>query len=253
MRNIFITSIRIALTVLAAGWFCHCNCLTRPNCDVGKNDSRIFIEAIINDVERNTPWKRSKPSNDEIESPTVVQHRLLGLEFDKNMESPNDLLIRARKGDKVAMAKLESYIMQHDPTWTYRFEVQRMLALLRGIDGIARYYTKTKNQQRLFKDRRLIERSIRDIEHEALHGNWIYAIALYQFCGSLSQMGERLPWGDNQALSAKWLEKIYQLKGRDVFVSVVKNEAKRMGFSQNKFLDGTFYPHTPCDWAPAGM
>ncbi len=130
----------------------------------------------------------------------------------------------------------------------------RMLGSHRGIKGIARYYAFTKMTWRLKEERIIIERAIREMEGEVEKGCWLYALALYQFCGSLSETGKCLPWGDNRGLSAKWLEIVYYDKGGEVLRNVVKNEAARLGHSsvaRRMLSEGkVYYPHTPDGWKP---
>lgn len=211
------------------------------------NNSLVFEKCMMNDVKKNKPWVRPKPSHEDISrGPLIVSKND---EFQKGIDDPRKLLVRAREGDNQAMAKLQDYVSyERNPDRAVRLEFERMSALGQGIDGIARYYAENKGNSRMSKDCRLIEQSLRHMESEALGGNWVYAVALYQFLGSLNQRAEHLPWGGNDELSAKWLELIHKLAGKQTFDAVVTTEAARMGQSRN--LNGTFFPHAPEGWKP---
>lgn len=195
---------------------------------------------MMHDIKKNQPWKRDVLGHDEAGGGAAVIPE--DEEFRLGIDDPQKLLILARKGDYQALRKLENYVQQQsNPDRTVRLESGRLLALVRGIDGIARYYG--NHEQSTREDRRLIERALRRMEDKAIEGNWIYAVALYQFLGSLNEQSDkRLPWGENDKLSAKWLEIVHKAVGKETFEAIVINEACRMGYAQRQFLNGSFFP-----------
>lgn len=246
------THFEVLPLIMGSLFLCQCQCRSVHEASTGgaANNPQLFVQVMLDDVERSAPWKERPPSHAEPASCDVINTWLSCLEFDKRTDHPKALLLRARNGDSLALAKLGSYVMQHNPHWGYRFEVERMQALRRGVKGVTRYYGETKEARRALEDRRLIEEAVRQMEKRAESDSLACAVALYQFCGSLNETGESLPWGGNEELSAKWLERVYQLAGKKAFAAIVSDEVARMGLVQAEFRTGKYYPHTPPGWTP---
>jgi hypothetical protein len=208
-----------------------------------------YASEILSDVYRKKPWlRRSSSGGETIYDSKAVAERRWKFEFKKGKDDPNDLLSAARTGDLLALGKLEYYYTQVNENWRFRFEVKKMMALRRGVGGIAGFYVECKSNKRRSRESRLIEQAIKTIEVEALRGSLAHAAALYQFCGSLDQVGETLPGGDIKILAEKWLERVFIIGGEEAFSNVVKYELMRMGLVQSEFLKGDYFPHTRSDW-----
>lgn len=246
---------KLCYLVIAQFALCGLNtgCATRQiGEEHNQQSANAYVDAIMKDVSQSMPWKSREPSNDDTNDPEYWIAKERKYQFKKGEEDINELLIQARAGNEVAMGKLEFYFTQLNVNWTCRFEVQKMLALRRGITEIARFYADVKHIRKQSREARLIEQALEILEGKAMRGNLIHAVALYQFCGSLEQVGETLPLGENKTLSAKWLEQVHKTGGQKVFKEVVKNEAMRMGYAQSRYLDGSYFPHTPIGWKPSG-
>jgi hypothetical protein len=200
---------------------------------------------------RDQPWKELPTTTEDVEALEDWMKRARRFEYNPDEDVANNLLAEARKGNGVAMSKLEFYIQQFKPNWSHRFELKKMLAVRRGISGIATFYSETRRARALKGERRSIELAMRQIENEAEQGSLIDAVVLYQFCGSLAETQHELPANSNLSASAKALELIATYSGIKVMRNVAAFEAVRLGFAQNEFLSGNYYPHTPRGWTPS--
>ena len=237
------------LVAIAASFLCQCQSYHHES---SISNALVFEECMINDLKKDKPWESNKPGNGNIIQGQIIASKTDS--FHDGVDDPHELLVCARKGNgsDQATGKLQDYVTQHPhPDLSICLEFERMWALRHGIDGVARYYTKNKGSWKASKDRRSIEEAIHTMESKAVAGNWIYAVALYEFMGSLDQVGGSLPWGQNKELSARWLETIYKSADREAFNAVVINEALQTGHAQKQYLDGTYFPHMPEGWKPS--
>ncbi len=191
-----------------------------------------------------------RTTREEVEAPEVWRNQRHRFEYRPDEDVAGTLLAEARKGNAVAMSKLEFYVREFEPNWSHRFELKKMQALRRGVAGIARFYSETRQARALRIERRAIELALQQIEGDAEQGSLIDAVVFYQFCGSLAETKHELPGRSNLGASAKALELIASHSGISVMKKVAASEALRLGFAQQQFLNGDYYPHTPEGWAP---
>ncbi len=210
---------------------------------------RSYVAVMLEAVRKETPWQASGSGSAVVMRPETWRKLQKKYEFRQGIDDPYSLLQQARAGDSVAMVKLESFL-HTEKRWPYRFEVYRMLAFRRGVSGIAKFYVELKSANALRRERRAIERGTDLLMDEATRGSVPHAIALYQFCGSITEMGESFPLGNTKAISAKCLDIIDSRGGSRLLRNVATNEAMRLGFAQSHFLSGEYYPHTPPGWQP---
>ena len=237
--------------IASVGCLCQCQSYDASS-PAAPISSSTFVKSMLGDMVKNKPWKPTTPSK-----PTSADRRVGGGlvkatwegSFKKGVDDPKRLLSQAREGDEKAWGKLQDYLLiQPNPGPAVRFEFERMSILDNGIDSIARYYAEKKSNKKASKDCQEIESAIRQMEGEALQGKWIYAVALYQFLGSLYQADGHLPWGRTEELSAKWLTIIYKSAGKAAFDNVIASEARRMGYRTDS--GKIFFPHTSEGWNP---
>ena len=211
--------------LVTLGLLCQCQVTTTSI------QSSVFENRMMDDVRRNKPWvpyvfEQTGEDKRVGGGPVVVTSEDT---FQERVDDPQILLAKARSGDSQAGRKLQDYVAEHsNPNPTIAFEFERLAALSQGIYGIGHYYAEHRGVK-TSKDRKSIEQAIRRMEIKALNGDWIYAVALYQFLGAVNQRGGRLPWGKNEELSAKWLGIIYKSTNKLAFETIVDREAMRMG------------------------
>lgn len=227
-------------TAVGGGNLCQCSSLG----ETSHLDICAWEKSMVQAVNESKPWielRRTSDSGDD-EDVDKAQKSMLESMFDFNRDSPEELLKLARNGDDLAMLRAESYSRSYNKRWKHRHEIARMLALHRGIRGIATYYVKTKRYKSLSHDRVMIEMALRSIEMRALNGSWLDAVVLYQFHGDSD-----LPWGKSDEQSAKWLDVVWREAGARKFENVIKFELMRAGHGTSKEI---YYPHTPKGWRP---
>jgi hypothetical protein len=211
----------------------------------------FYREALRAFVNREQPWKPMRVTRDNTEDPVAWRNQMYRFEFRPGEDDAGSLLEAARKGDAIAMSKLDFYVLQLDPNWSHRFEIKKMLAMRRGLEGIARFYSEIKNIRRLREDYRAIELALQQIESGAERGSLTDAVVLYQFCGTLAETPHQLPACTNLSASAKALELIAAHHGSIALKNVVAFEVIRLGYGRQMSLSGDYYPHTPQGWAPS--
>jgi len=249
MKTIPILKIFAAVGALVA--LCHCQ--SHQSSTITAAQSSVFEKSMMDDVEKKRLWEtrpkvKTTPADAKVGGGTIEIPP--EQTFQPGVDDPWVLLAQAREGRIGAWGKLGDYVTsQSNPDPAIWHEVSRRAALGQGIYGVARYYGESKGNWRASKDRRAIEQAVRQMERQALNGQWTYAVALYKFLGVLDRRTDvHLPWGGNEELSGKWLEIIYKTAGKKAFDNVIKDEVSSTGRRVEPGV--VYYPHTPEGWKP---
>ncbi len=244
-------NLRAVLVAVAA--FAISGCQATKTAPAAEVSASIYREALRASVIRDQPWKPMRVTREETEDPLVWRNRMYRYEYRPGKDDAGSLLEAARKGDALAMGKLDFYVREFDPKWSHRFELKKMQAMRRGLKGIAIFYSETRQTRRLRSDRRAIELALQQIEDEAERGSLTDAVVLYQFCGTLAETKHEMPECSNLSASAKALELIAAHHGSRVLKNVAAFEAVRLGQGRERqrSLSGSYYPHTPQGWSPS--
>ncbi len=91
---------RILVIAVFASLLCGCQSHFMSNAQVDIKKCQIYIDIMMCDLEKGRLWIECKPSNKDTADPRLIHEKLRVLEYEKNIDDPQELLARARAGDR---------------------------------------------------------------------------------------------------------------------------------------------------------
>lgn len=225
-----------------------CSCLglfPTPDgtCDERANWVYNSILAEIGD----SPWRPPQVPMEEQQPGEALKAELELQGFDPQKDRVDELMRRGRRGDLLAIAKLQDYLFENQAT-EHRFNILEITAK-HGINEVACYYAALiedggSNDLRM----EVIEDAIELLMSESESGGVRQSLALYRLFGDLNSNGVHSRFGKNTHLCEIFIQRAYSAMKKEEFLDFLKIERLRLGWVSR--LDSNIVPHVSKDWQP---